>query len=124
MHWGDTVKFVAGYSATGNYFDLLGVRAAVGRTFRPEEDRVPQRDAVVVIGDGLWKRRFGGDAGIAGKTIQLDNRTYTIVGVMPPWFRGLSDRAEAWIPFMMSGTARSIGSLSPFPKSARNHPAT
>ena len=45
------------------YFDLLGMRPALGRTFRPEEDEVPQRNAVVILSDGLWKRRFGGDPG-------------------------------------------------------------
>ncbi len=58
------------------YFSLLGMHAALGRTFSPEEDRVPQRDAVVVLSDGAWKRRFGGDAGIIGRTIQLDWRSY------------------------------------------------
>jgi predicted permease len=77
----------------------------LGRTFSPEEDRVPQRDAVVVLSDGAWKRRFGGDPGIIGRTIQLDWRTYTVIGVAPPGFHGLTDRAEAWIPFSMEGSA-------------------
>jgi macrolide transport system ATP-binding/permease protein len=87
------------------YFSLLGIHAAAGRTFRPEEDLVPERDAVVVLSDGTWKRRFGGDPGIVGRTIQLDGRTYTIVGVAPPGFHGLTDEAEAWIPFLMAGSA-------------------
>ena len=90
------------------YFDLLGVHASMGRTFRPEEDQVPQRDAVVILSEGLWKRRFGADANIIGKTLRLDTRVFTIIGVMPPWFRGVTDDAEAWIPFMMSGTAQDF----------------
>jgi predicted permease len=90
------------------YFSLLGIHAALGRTFRPEEDSVPQRDAVVVLSDGAWKRRFGGDAGIIGRTIQLDWRTYTVIGVAPPGFRGLTDKAEAWIPFSMEGSAADL----------------
>ncbi len=87
------------------YFALLGVNAAVGRTFRPEEDRVPQRDAVVVLSDSLWKRRFGADPGIAGRAIALGGRGYTVIGVMPPWFRGITDTADVWVPFLMYGTA-------------------
>jgi predicted permease len=90
------------------YFSLLGIHAALGRTFSPEEDRVPQRDAVVVLSDGAWKRRFGGDAAIVGRTIQLDWRTYTVIGVAPPGFYGLTDKAEAWIPFSMEGSATDL----------------
>jgi len=92
------------------YFDLLGIRPALGRSFRAEEDQVPQRDAVVTLSDAFWKRRFGGDRAIAGKTLQLDTRVYTIAGVMPPWFRGVTDQAELWIPYMMSGTAQDLPS--------------
>ena len=101
-------EHISGEIVSQPYFDLLGVRAAVGRTFRPEEDSVPMRDAVVILSDALWKRRFGGDANIVGKTLQLDNRVHTVVGVMPPWFRGLSDTADIWIPFMMYGTAQDL----------------
>ena len=87
------------------YFPILGVNASVGRTFRPEEDQTPQRNAVAVISDGLWKRRFGGDLAIAGRAIVLNDRAFTVVGVMPPWFRGVNDNADLWIPLMMSGTA-------------------
>ncbi len=90
------------------YFSLLGVGAALGRTFRPEEDQVPQRNPVVILGDGLWKRRFGGDPGIVGPSLELDGRRYSIVGVMPPWFRGVDDRAELWLPLMMAGTAQDF----------------
>ena len=68
---------------------------ALGRTFRPDEDEVPQRDAVVVLSDGLWKRRFGGDPGVVGRTIPLDGRGYTVIGVMPPWFRGVHRRGRS-----------------------------
>jgi predicted permease len=90
------------------YFDLLGARAAVGRTFRPEEDAVPQRDAVVVISDGLWKRRFGGDRSAIGRSIQLNGTNYQIIGVMPSWFRGLADQTDLWMPLMMVGSAQDF----------------
>jgi putative ABC transport system permease protein len=91
-----------------SYFSILGVAAALGRVFHPEEDQAPGRDAVVVLSDGLWKRRFGGDAGIIGRDIALDGRNYKVVGVMPPWFRGVMDSADLWIPLMMSGTAKDF----------------
>ncbi len=87
------------------YFSLLGIKAALGRTFHPDEDQIPQRDAVVVLSDGAWKRRFGGDPGIVGRSIQLDGRPFTVVGVAPAGFRGLSDAAELWAPFLMAGSA-------------------
>jgi predicted permease len=84
------------------YFSILGIDAAVGRTFRPEEDQVPQRNPVVILGDGLWKRRFGADRGVIGRAVQLNGEPYTIVGVMPPSFRGVEDNADLWIPLMMA----------------------
>jgi putative ABC transport system permease protein len=86
------------------YFSLLGVSPVQGRTFRPDEDEVPNRDAVVILSDGLWRRRFGADPSIVNKTIQSGVRTYTVVGIMPPGFAGISDTAQVWIPFAMSGT--------------------
>ena len=90
------------------YFDLLGIRPALGRLFRPDEDKVPQRDAVVVLGDSLWKRRFGADRGVIGREVQMNGRAYEVIGVMPPSFRGVTDQAEAWVPFMMIGTAEDL----------------
>jgi putative ABC transport system permease protein len=84
------------------YFSLLGVAPARGRTFRSEEDAVSDPTAVVVISDGLWKRRFGADPQIVGRTITLSGglfRAYTVVGLMPPGFRGITDTAELWLPF-------------------------
>ncbi len=86
------------------YFAVLGVQPAYGRTFRPDEDEVPNRDAVVILSDGLWRRRFAADPSIVNKTIQSAARTYTVVGIMPPGFTGISDTAQLWIPFALSGT--------------------
>src|SRR5262245_169655 len=57
---------ITGEFVSQPYFDLLGMRAVLGRTFRPEEDQVPERNAVVVLSDGLWKRRFGADSAVLG----------------------------------------------------------
>jgi predicted permease len=86
------------------YFKLLGVSPTHGRGFRPEEDAVPNRDAVVILGDGLWRRRFGADPSIVNQTILLGTRSFTVVGIMPAGFTGVSDTAQLWIPFAMSGT--------------------
>ena len=94
---------VWGMIVSGNYFDVLGVKALAGRTFLPEEDKVPGAEAVVVISHSLWLRRFGGNPGVVGKTITLNNHPFTLIGVTPPEFHGnyLGLDLEAWVPLMM-----------------------
>ena len=92
------------------YFSLLGASPARGRTFKPEEDAVPNRDFVVVLSDGVWQRRFGADPSIVNRTIQLSGRTYTVVGVMPPGFIGVSGTAQLWVPFAVAGYSENRGS--------------
>jgi putative ABC transport system permease protein len=74
-----------GASVSAETFDLLGVSPELGRTFQPGEDGPNHH--VVVISDHLWKQQFGGDPGIIGRTITIDNDGYTVVGVMPADFR-------------------------------------
>ena len=59
---------------SGNFFEVLGVVPALGRTFRPDEDEAPMRDAVVVLGHGLWQRRFGSDPAIVGREVGINGR--------------------------------------------------
>ena len=99
----ETPVRIPGEFVSDSYFSLLGVRAARGRTFRPEEDLVPQRDAVAVLSDRCWKNRFGADPGIIGRKVPMEGRVFTVIGVAPPDFQGLTDRAEIWVPFVMSG---------------------
>src|SRR5712692_3466366 len=87
------------------YFPILGVSAILGRTFTPEENAVPMKHAVALIGYGLWQRRFGCDPQILGKPIRLNDYEYTIIGVLPKGFLGYSDSAEVWIPMMMRDAA-------------------
>ncbi len=86
---------------SANYFDLLGVHAAVGRTFTPR-DEVPGIATVAVISDGLWRRGFGGDPHIVGRTLRIDEDVYEVVGVMPSTFRHpsatLETDVEVWAP--------------------------
>jgi predicted permease len=85
------------------YFSLLGVSPVRGRVFEASEDVVARPVPVVVLSDGFWKRRFGADPQVIGRTLTLccAARQYTVVGVMPPGFKGLSDSAELWVPFAM-----------------------
>ena len=101
----DEPEPIVGEAVSAPYFTLLGVSPTHGRGFTPEEDAVPNRNAVVILGDGLWRRRFGADPSILNQTIQLGTRTYTIVGIMPAGFTGVSDTAQFWEPFAQSGVA-------------------
>lgn len=80
---------------TGNYFQALGVRPALGRTFLLENES-PGRDQVAVLSYGLWQKRFAGDPAIVNKTVTLDGKTCDVIGVMPPDFN--PQTAELWIP--------------------------
>jgi predicted permease len=83
------------------YFSLLGIGTALGRTFSSDEDILSSPAYVTVISDGLWKRKFGGDREIVGRAVMLNAHPYTIVGVTPPGFKGLTDTAELWVPFAL-----------------------
>jgi predicted permease len=80
-----------------NLFPLLGVDAAVGRTFLASEDR-PDANATVVLSWGLWKRRYGGDPALVGKTILLDARPFTVIGILPAWFNYPDSTVQLWTP--------------------------
>jgi putative ABC transport system permease protein len=82
--------------ATGDFFQALGVSAALGRTFLRENEQ-PGQDQVVVLSYGLWQRRFGGDRSIVGKTLSLDGKSYEVIGVMPMGF-SFPQNAELWGP--------------------------
>src|SRR5215218_2222952 len=84
--------------ASGNLFDVLGARAMLGRTLTPEDDRRGAAPSIV-LGWGVWTRKFGGDGSVIGRRVELSGTRYTVVGVMPRGFeypRG----AEAWIPLV------------------------
>jgi macrolide transport system ATP-binding/permease protein len=94
---------VWGYLVSENYFDVLGVRPALGRTFLPEDGIAPNAHPVVVLNYRTWLRRFGGDPAILGSSIMINGRTFTVVGVAPPEFAGTERlfTPEFWIPSMM-----------------------
>ena len=95
---GESPERVETAVVSASAFDLLGVKAALGRTFLPEEDR-PDRNRVAVISNGLWKRRFGGDSSVLGKHLTLDGNSFTIIGVAPAGFRLLDTPSELWMPY-------------------------
>jgi predicted permease len=97
-------EVVWGELVSGNYFDVLGVRPALGRGFLPEEVRTPNSHPVVVLGHSLWQRRFDGDGAILGKTVYLNGQPFSVVGVMPESFLGGAFylRKGFWVPLTMS----------------------
>src|SRR5260370_19086675 len=84
-----------GYGVTKGFFDALGVRAALGRTFLPEESE-PGRDQVLVLKHSFWQAYFNGDPNVVGKMIKLNQRVFTVVGVMPPDFNYPYNGGEMW----------------------------
>jgi predicted permease len=92
-----------GQVVSGNYFDVLRVNPVLGRTFAPDEDRSPGAVAVVVISHSLWQRRFASDPNIVSKTVELNGRTYNVIGVAPPSFKGTKFglSLDFWAPMMM-----------------------
>ena len=128
----ESAQGVLGSAVTANYFEVLRVRPAMGRTFTSEEDRVPGRDAVVVLSHETWTQRFGADPGLVGREIRLSGRPFTVIGVAPEAFTGTDMFVPpafyvplAMLPSLTSGTApdqlqrrdlrilRTVGRLTP-----------
>ncbi len=94
---------VWGQVVSGNYFSILGVHMALGRSILPGEDRLTGRDHVAVLSHNLWQRRFGADASILGRDVVLNGQRYGVVGVAPAGFHG-SERgivSDFWVPLSM-----------------------
>ncbi|HYX20655.1 MAG TPA: ABC transporter permease [Thermoanaerobaculia bacterium] len=95
---------INGSVATASYFEVLGLKPRLGRFFAPDEDRVPGRDPVAVIGFGLWQREFGGDPHVLGRVLRLNGTPFTVVGVAPENFHGVplgGLATDVWIPSAM-----------------------
>jgi putative ABC transport system permease protein len=117
----DRPESLGGLLVSHEYFDVLGVRPALGRAFRPEEE-TPGNDLVVVLSHGLWSRRFGSDPAVVGRTVTLDGRPRTVIGVLPAGFRPpIGTTAEVFSPLAIdpadddrgSFYLRAIGRLAP-----------
>jgi predicted permease len=97
-------ELVLGEMVTGNYFDVMGVAAARGRTFLPEEDATPGTHPVVVLSERYWRSRFGADPSLVGGEIRLNGRPYTVVGIAPASYKGRlapGIGTDFWVPFSM-----------------------
>ena len=93
---------------TSRFFDVLGARAELGRTFLEGEDQ-PGRHRLAVLGHALWQQRFGGDRGVIGRSIVVDGIPRTIVGVMPADFRFPSPAIDLWVPISLDASPANIG---------------
>ena len=93
-----------GMLASGNAFRAMRVQPVLGRAFLPEEDRVPGRDAVVVLGHALWEQQFASDPSVVGRRVDLNGLPFTVIGVAPAEFTGLDQyvRADFYVPVMMA----------------------
>jgi putative ABC transport system permease protein len=103
---GDIPERVQAYSVTPNTFDVLGVPAAVGRTFTTS-DGAPGATPVVVISDGLWKRRFGADRSILQRSVLLNGQPHQVIGIMPAGFEYpvFNFKGDAWVPWALDPVA-------------------
>jgi putative ABC transport system permease protein len=93
---GDHPERVDGLSVSGNFFQTLGVKPALGRTFLDEAGPGRGERDVAVLGDGLFRRAYGGDPAVVGRQVQLNGRAYTVVGVMGPGFK-FHEPSELWV---------------------------
>ena len=103
---GERPQRVYAAQVSGNYFDVLGVQPVLGRFFRLDEEARLGGVPYVVLGDSLWKTRFGGDPAVLGKSVEIQGQPFTIIGVAPPGFVGCMPaiREDLWVP-LAPGTA-------------------
>jgi putative ABC transport system permease protein len=100
------------HRVSASFFPILGVQAALGRTFLPEEDQ-PDGERVVVLSHGLWQRQFGSDSSVVGRTVSLDRGSYTIIGVMPRGFRDFTnifstEEVKLWLPYPFASDGPTV----------------
>src|SRR5580658_9211121 len=101
-----TPRVKGGMLVSGNFFHVLGVEPGLGRSFRDDEDRVPGRDAVVVLGADFWHHEFAADPGVVGRTVRLNGTPFTVIGVAPDSFPGLLTfgHPDFYMPLAMART--------------------
>jgi putative ABC transport system permease protein len=106
---GETPRVRGGLIVSGNYFRVLGVEPQLGRGFRTDEDAVPGRDPVVVLGPAFWKSEFSSDPSIIGRIIRLNGKDFTVIGVAPDSFPGMFIflRPDFYVPLAMARTFSS-----------------
>jgi predicted permease len=117
----DRSRLVMGEVVTGNYFRVLGLEAARGRTLLPEDDR-PGAERVVMVSHRYWQGELGGDPSVIGSTLRLRGQPYTVIGVTPPGFSGLLPMlaAEIWLPAAQVEEVEPAGIQDVVPSPAGN----
>jgi predicted permease len=104
---GDFPQMLRGAMVTWQWFDVFGAKPIAGRVFTPEEDQ-PKANHEIILSYGTWKRWFGGDPGAIGRSIQLDQEPYRIVGVMGPDFAWPNPQTQLWVPMGLDSKAFAI----------------
>jgi putative ABC transport system permease protein len=104
---GSAERVVAG-AVTADFFPLLGVQPVLGRNFTREEDTPNGPKKAAILGHGLWQSRFGGDADVLGRTITLNEQSYTVVGILPARFQ-YPEPFQLWIPLALGETSAALG---------------
>ncbi|HXT16573.1 MAG TPA: ABC transporter permease [Gemmatimonadaceae bacterium] len=102
---------VSGARVTANLLPMLGIKPALGRSFTEEEDR-PNGGNVALIGDALWRRRYGADPHIVGRTIRVDAAAFTIIGVMPAGFTFPGVNTDLWLPLQLDPATTNAGGFN------------
>jgi putative ABC transport system permease protein len=118
---GGQAERIQGLVVSGNYFTVLRVRPTLGRGFLPEEGKTASTHPVVVIGYGLWQRRFGADPGLVGKTVSLNAYPFRVVGIAPSEFDGTvaGGAPDVYVPIMMMAQISTSPSIGPICCSGR-----
>jgi len=101
-------EVISNLAVSDGFFQILGVQPLLGRWFTPKED-TPGNDRVAILSEGFWRRRYGADPHILGRTIQINTRDFVIVGVMPATFRFPQTKADLWQPLAIDRGATSSG---------------
>ena len=95
---GKPEELLAG-AVTSNFFQMIGVRPVIGRAFLPEEGK-GGRQHVAILSEGLWRRRFGGNPAVVGKSIRLSGELYRVIGILPPDFAWNNHPTDVWVPYV------------------------
>ncbi len=105
--------WIYGQIATANFFEVLGVRPILGRTFLPDEDQKPGGNPVMVLSELCWRRVFGASPSVIGRSIELNQHPFTIIGVVPAAFKGTMSglACDFWAPLSMHQEVANFGSL-------------
>jgi len=108
VQWHNQPELVDGELVSGNYFDVLGVRPALGRLLVASDDVVPDANPVAVLSFSYWQRRFGADPAVANQSVLINGRPFTVLGVAPPGFHSvvMGDTPDLFVPMTMKAEIR------------------